>query len=721
MMDCPEDLADYLTDRDDDDDEEEESSKDDVDDEEEEEDEDELLSISTSPSSPLTSYSSLLPHIPSPPLPVSSPLTSYSPPLPASPTRPLGYRAAMIRLRAKLPSTSHPLPLLPPIVLPHTRASMVMMRDVAPSTYILASRSKTPPLGTPLRLPIPLPTSSPPLLLPSTDCRADVPKVMLPPRERLCIALGPRYEIGESSSTPTTRPTRGFRADYCFIGTLDAEIRRDLDREIDRRAHARTTRLIESEVRASREAWVQSMDASNMTRSKVRALRTTALAQQTEIGDLRAADRRRQAQLAEALTALIDQGVVDALAACDADRSRNGDDSHSSGTGTEGVVGLTQWFERMETVFNISNCAIENQVKFATCTLHGVALTWWKSHVETVGQDATHSMPWNTLMKMMTAKYCPRNEIKKLEMEIWELKVENKRKFEETSRNNQNQQQQNKRQNTGKAYTAGSGEKKPYGGSKLLCSKCNYHHDGPCAPKCHKCNRVGHLALDCRSLTNANTANNQRGTKAGHAGTNPDSNVVTGTFLLNNYYASILFDTGADMSFVSTEFSSQINITPTTLDHYYDAELADGRIIGLNTIIRDYTLNFLNHSFNIDLMPVELGSFDVIIGMDWLAKYQAVIIYAEKIVHIPWGNETLIVHGDGSDPGNETRLNIISCTKTQKYMLKGCHVFLVHVTTKKTEDKSEGKRLEDVPIVRDFPEVFPEDLSGLPPTRQVEF
>ncbi|GKD38995.1 putative reverse transcriptase domain-containing protein [Tanacetum coccineum] len=144
------------------------------------------------------------------------------------------------------------------------------------------------------------------------------------------------------------------------------------------------------------------------------------------------------------LKALIDQGVADALAARDADRSRNGDDSHNSGTGsrrtertarectytdflkcqpmnfkgTKGVVGLTQWFERMETVFNISNCAVENQVKFATCTLHGVALTWWKSHVKTVGQDAAHSMPWNTLMKMMTAKYCPRNEIKKLEMEI---------------------------------------------------------------------------------------------------------------------------------------------------------------------------------------------------------------------------------------------------------------------------------------------------------------
>nr|GEV24812.1 putative reverse transcriptase domain-containing protein [Tanacetum cinerariifolium] len=100
---------------------------------------------------------------------------------------------------------------------------------------------------------------------------------------------------------------------------------------------------------------------------------------------------------------------------------------------------------------------------------------------------------------------------------------------------------------------------------------------------------------------------------------------------------------------------------------------------------------------------------------------KAVIFCAAKIVRIPWGNETLIIHGDGINQENETHLNIISCTKMQKYMLKGCHVFLAHVTTKKAEDKSQEKRLRDVPIVRDFPKVFPEDLSGLPPTRQVEF
>ncbi|GJY96513.1 hypothetical protein Tco_0513423 [Tanacetum coccineum] len=116
-----------------------------------------------------------------------------------------------------------------------------------------------------------------------------------------------------------------------------------------------------------------------------------------------------------------------------------------------------------------------------------------------------------------------------------------------------------------------------------------------------------------------------------------------------------------------------------------------------------------------------MSSFDVIIGMDWLSKYHVVIVCDKKIIRIPFGNEILIVHGDRSNNEHGSRLNIISCTKTQKYLLKGCHVFLAHVTAKKAEDKLEEKRLEDVPIVRDFPEVFLEDLPGIPPTRQVEF
>ncbi|GJU30853.1 putative reverse transcriptase domain-containing protein [Tanacetum coccineum] len=192
------------------------------------------------------------------------------------------------------------------------------------------------------------------------------------------------------------------------------------------------------------------------------------------------------------------------------------------------------------------------------------------------------------------------------------------------------------------------------------------HHTGQCAPKCGNCKRYGHATNDCRVNTNNNNNKNQKagacyecgntghikknypklknrgnGTAQGRAyalggrDVSPDSNVITGTFLFNNRYATILFDIGADRSFVSTTFSALINITPTTLENYYDVELVDGKIIGVNTIIRGCTLNFMNHPFNIDLMPVPLGSFDVIIGMDWLTKYHGVIICDEKIIRIP--------------------------------------------------------------------------------------
>ncbi|GJU60692.1 putative reverse transcriptase domain-containing protein [Tanacetum coccineum] len=202
---------------------------------------------------------------------------------------------------------------------------------------------------------------------------------------------------------------------------------------------------------------------------------------------------------------------------------------------------------------------------------------------------------------------------------------------------------------------------------------------------------------------------------------NPDSNVVKGMFLLNNHYASRIFDSGADRSFMSTTFSTLLDITPDTLDVSYVVELADGRISETNIILRGCTLGLLGHLFNIDLMLVELGSFDVIIGIDWLENHHAVIIYDEKIVGISYGDKVLIVQGDRDGKGEKPKLSITSCTRTQKYIKRGCPGFLAQVTKKETEDKSEEKRLEDVPTVQDFSKVFPEDMPGLPPTRQVEF
>ncbi|GKB22694.1 hypothetical protein Tco_0862095 [Tanacetum coccineum] len=276
-----------------------------------------LLALPSPPPSPLSPWSSPLPQIPSPPLLVSSPVPVTPPPLPASPTYPLGYRASMIWLRAEAPSTSHPLPLPSPIVLPRTKESVAMMRAVAPSTYILASRSEAPPSGTPPLIHIPLPTPSPPLFLPFINHKVDVREVCLPPWKRLCFALCLRYQVGESSSAPTARPTRGFRVDYGFIATLDDEIRRDTERDVgyeitdtwdemlvdmpgapatnETELGWRLTNFITTVRQDTNEIYGRLDDAHDARPD------FPVVAQQSEIVGLRAADYTRQAQLAETL------------------------------------------------------------------------------------------------------------------------------------------------------------------------------------------------------------------------------------------------------------------------------------------------------------------------------------------------------------------------------------------------------------------------------------
>nr|GEV15860.1 hypothetical protein [Tanacetum cinerariifolium] len=171
-------------------------------------------------------------------------------------------------------------------------------------------------------------------------------------------------------------------------------------------------------------------------------------------------------------------------------------------------------------------------------------------------------------------------------------------------------------------------------------------------------------------------------------------NVVTGTFLLNDHYASVLFDSGAERSFVSIEFTPFINISPVALNTSYDVELADGKIVSTNTVLRGCTLALFSHMFKIDLLPTRLGSFDVIVGMDWLSYHRAVIVCYEKIVRIPLPNgEILKIHGERSKKDPKS----LSCIKANEV------------------------RLDDIRIVRDFPEVFPNDLTGVPPVREIEF
>ncbi|GKB34901.1 reverse transcriptase domain-containing protein, partial [Tanacetum coccineum] len=201
----------------------------------------------------------------------------------------------------------------------------------------------------------------------------------------------------------------------------------------------------------------------------------------------------------------------------------------------------------------------------------------------------------------------------------------------------------------------------------------------PVTVTCHACGEKGHYANQCRKTTNNNAQRRAYMLRDRNAHQDPD--VVTGMFLLNQHLARVLFDFGADKSFVSISLASKLNIPPITIDTFYNIEMADGNLVSTNTVIQGATLTLLNQPFKIDLMPIKLGSFDVVIGMDWLSKYHARIICDEKVVHIPINGETLII--------------------------------------RVMEKKSDEKRLEDILVVREFLEVFPEDLPGLPPVRQL--
>nr|GEU67482.1 reverse transcriptase domain-containing protein [Tanacetum cinerariifolium] len=373
--------------------------------------------------------------------------------------------------------------------------------------------------------------------------------------------------------------------------------------------------------------------------------------------------------------------------------------------GMEGAVSLIRWFEWTELVFSRSNCAEENKVTFATGTITDDALSWWNSYVQPIGIEQANKITWTELKRLLTNKYCPRTEVKKMEDEFYSLTVKGN-----------DLKTYNRRQETFRAYAATPTKNSRYTGSLPLCKKFTLHHTGPCTVKCHTCNKVGHLTRICRNKRPATRSNLQPVSVTCHAceekgnynyqcskennnahrrtyllrdkNTHRDPNVVMGTFLLNQHLARILFDSGEDKSFVSIYLASMLNIPPITLDTTYDIEMDDGNLVSTNTIIQGCTLILLNQPFEINLMLIKLGSFEFIIGMDWLSKYHARIICDEKVVHIPIDDETLIIRGD---------------------------------RTQVMEKKSDEKRLKDIPVVREFPEVFLEDLPDLPPVRQVEF
>ncbi|GJY28948.1 putative reverse transcriptase domain-containing protein [Tanacetum coccineum] len=352
-------------------------------------------------------------------------------------------------------------------------------------------------------------------------------------------------------------------------------------------------------------------------------------------------------------------------------------------------------------------CAEEDKVMFAASTFEGRALTWWNGNVHTLGLVNANRIPWTEFKSMMTTEYCPATEIQRMEEELWTLTLKgddieaynnrfhelalmpttlhdainlarelveqavqgkaarvnesNKRKWEEhqknnpnnnnpnnrnRNRNNNNQHhQQNRRQETARAYAAAPAEGKGYAGTLPKCNQCNLHHNGQCPPKCRRCQKLGHQEMDC-------------GVRLPGTGDNHLRNVTC---------------------YGCGEKGHLRHMCPKGRNQQNEGARARAYVVVENP----------QQNPN-----VVTGSFDVIVGMDWLSYHRAVIVCYEKIVRIPLPNgEILEIHGERPEKDPKS----LSCIK------------------------ADEKRLDDIRTVRDFPEVFPDDLTGLPPVREIEF
>nr|GEU76484.1 hypothetical protein [Tanacetum cinerariifolium] len=478
-------------------------------------------------------------------------------------------------------------------------------------------------------------------------------------------------------------------------------------------------------------------------------------------------------------TAMDTQGDEDV----DTDAPRDTQPSESRGSPRdsqiEGAVGLVRWFKKMENTFEISECAEGKKVKFSTATLHGRALTWCNSHVATLGREVANGRPWTEVKQMMTDEFCPTEEVQRLEDELRHLELrdiniaayterfnelayrvlipatlndavrmahalmehkiqaKNERIAEGLKRKWENNNQGNNNNNNSHNRGANQTRIAP------KCNRCGRCHFDQCPPKCVNCGRMGHKAKDCQSKNVASgdtvqpnvvcyecgesghksrtcpkKADRRGGNLQGQAYVirdaehNQGPNVVTDTFLLNNRYATMLFDSGVNKRFMDIKFSHLIDIKQVKLNSSYEVKLADEKVVSTNSVLRGCTLDLLDHLFDIDLMPID-GTFDVIVGMDWLEERDALIVCGKKEVCVPYKNKKLVVKSDSS----VSRLKVISCIKSRKYIERGSQLFIAQVT----EKEPTKKQLQDMPVICNFPEVFPDDLPGLPPPQQVEF
>ncbi|GJY09293.1 putative reverse transcriptase domain-containing protein [Tanacetum coccineum] len=468
---------------------------------------------------------------------------------------------------------------------------------------------------------------------------------------------------------------------------------------------------------------------------------------------------------------IIAQQLQNLLPAMLAQVSNRGNVGNQNG----GAVVLTRWIEKMDYVHDMSGCSIDQKVKYTVGSLVGKALMWWNSQIRTLSREVVVSMSWNDFKFMMIQVFCPSHEIQKLESKLWNhamvgaghaaytdgfhelarlvphLKIEKRGNMGEPSKDRSGKDDNKRtrfvnvfattvnpvgRENTGTwpKFTTCNSYHAPGG----LCRTCfNYNHPGnlardyrgvlrnvnpfnarnPTVRACYECGSTDHVRPACPRLNRARgpkenlpnqVAANNGGQGRGNQGNQArgkvfmlgaeearhDSNLVTGTFSLNNHFPTTLFDSGADYSFVSTTFIPLLGLEPSELGFKYEIEIASGQLVEIDKVIKGCKLEIEGHVFDIDLIPFGHGSFDVIIGMDWLSNYKAEIICHEKVVRIPLPDGK-VLRVVGERPEEKARLLMSA--------------------------KASDKKQEEIVVVRDFPEVFPDDLSGLPPIREIEF
>ncbi|KAI3797403.1 hypothetical protein L1987_32660 [Smallanthus sonchifolius] len=475
--------------------------------------------------------------------------------------------------------------------------------------------------------------------------------------------------------------------------------------------------------------------------------------------------------------------------------------------GNKDSVATFEWIERMNAVINISECRPDQAVKYVAHSFTNEALSWWRNIQRTNSPNALSRMTWEDLKKLIIQKFCPQNEIDRVENEFLNFKAGSKTHRQYTSRFNElaqlvphlveieermikyyvkglpqrvrvhvksnlpstfesvvnlsgivyddyanediapeapKRKWENSFKGKGKGnYTAEV--KKPRPDEYETCRKCGRQHLGEyrigtttcykygkpghfsreCVKnvKCQVCGLFRHLTKDCRKTRQSGSGKEkeQEQSKARtrayalteeEARGNPD--VMSGTFLVNDEHAAILFDSGASKSFISNAFSKKLGCTVNTIVKAFSVQTAVGKNSAVFQVTDDCIIEIEGHKFPSRLFLLTLGGFDVVLGMDWLAANEAQIICKRKRIHLKDPSGTPItVYGDW----NCTMPNVISMIKAESYMRRGCEAYLAYVI----DDRMKTKELKNVPVVCNFPEVFPEDLPGLPPNREIEF